>query len=207
MESISVFIIIFFSFFPQCDILDIDASGWLNMIKQIKQAQPVRDMENSGHCAYCKLLKVKHKNGFEGYLILTGARSQLTTLIKPQYIALHMSRNPRFQNYSKLEWCFLRCWRAVTHPFLPNSSPSTKLLFIYLFCLTCWKVTKSARCSAASNLKMWHKCDISPTKPLFYKPLKAYWNTFLTQSEREIFWTHGHILACGSLKLRILTIV
>lgn len=61
------------------------------------------NMENSGHCAYCKLLKVKPKNGFEGYLILTGARSQLTTLIKPQYIALHMSGNPRFQYYSKLE--------------------------------------------------------------------------------------------------------
>lgn len=111
VESISVFIIIFshfFSFF-QCDILDIDASGWLNVIKQIKQAQPVLNMENSGHCAYCKLLKVKPKNGFEGYLILTGARSQLTTLIKPQYIALPMSGNPRFQYYSKLEWCFLRC--------------------------------------------------------------------------------------------------
>lgn len=163
-------------------------------------------MENSGHCAYCKLLKVKHQNGFEGYLILTGARSQLTTLIKPQYIALHMSGNPRFQYYSKLELCFLRCWRNVTHLFLPHSSPSTKLLFIYFF-LMCWKVTNSARCSAARNLTMWHKFDISPTKPLFYKPLRAYWNTFLTQSEWGIFWTHGHILVCGSLKLQILTIV
>lgn len=72
-------------------------------MKQIKQAQPVLNMENSGHRAYLKLLKVKHQNGFEGYLILTGARSQLTTLIKPQYIALHMSGNPRFQYYSKPE--------------------------------------------------------------------------------------------------------
>lgn len=165
VESISVFIInfpptpLFFPFFSQCDILDIDASGWLNVIKQIKQAQPVLNMENSGHCAYCKLLKVKHQNGFEGYLILTGARSQLTTLIKPQYIALHMSGNPRFQYYSKLEWCFLRCWRNVTHPFLPHSSPSTKLLFIFFFsCVEKWQ--KSARCSAARNLTMWHKCDI-----------------------------------------------
>lgn len=201
-----MFIIIFFPFF-QCDILNIDASGWLNVIKQIKQAQPVLNMENSGHCAYCKLLKVKHQNGFEGYLILTGARSQLTTLIKPQYIALHMSGNPRFQYYSKLEWCFHRCWRNVTHLFLPHSSPSTKLLFIYLFFFSCVEKWNSARCSAARNLTMWHKCDISPTKPLFYKPLKAYWNIFLTQSEWEIFWRHGHVLACGSLKLQILTIV
>lgn len=115
-----------FFFFFQFDILEIDASGWLNVIKQIKQAQPVLNMENSGHWAYLKLLKVKHQNGFEGYLILTGARSQLTTLIKPQYIALHMSGNPRFQYYSKPEWCFLRCWRNVTYLFFPLFSPPLK---------------------------------------------------------------------------------
>lgn len=160
MESISVFIIIFFplfSLFFQCDILDIDALGWLNVIKQIKHAQPVLNMENSGHCAYCKLLKVKHQNGFEGYLILTGARSQLTTLIKPQYIALHMSGNPRFQYYSKLEWCFLRCWRNVTHLFLPHSSPSTKLLFIYfLFFFSCVEKWQN---QLAAQLHVILRCD------------------------------------------------
>lgn len=114
----------------QFDILKIDASKWLNVMKQIKQTQPVLNMENSGHWAYLKLLKVKHQNGFEGYLILTGARSQLTTLIKPQYIALHMSGNPRFQYYSKPEWYFLRCWRNVTHLFFPLFSPLTKVLFL-----------------------------------------------------------------------------
>lgn len=161
-------------------------------------------MENSGHCAYCKLLKVKHQNGFEGYLILTGARSQLTTLIKPQYIALHMSGNPRFQYYSKLEWCFLRCLRNVTHLFLPLPPPSTKVLGVFFFhLLVCVKVTKSARRSAARHLTMWHKRDISPTKLLFYKPLKAYWNTFLTQSERGILWKRGHVLLCVFWKLII----
>lgn len=125
---LSVFIInIFFFLF---DIFEIDASGWLNVIKQIKQAQPVLNMENSGHWAYLKLLKVKHQSGFEGYLILTGARSQLTTLIKPQYIALHVSGNPRFQYYSKPEWCFLRCWRNVTYLFFPLFFPTTKVLFL-----------------------------------------------------------------------------
>ncbi len=106
-EYIYIYIYIYIYF--QFDILKIDASGWLNVMKQIKQTQPVLNMENSGHWAYLKLLRVKHPNGFEGYLILTGARSQLTTLIKPQYIALHMSGNPRFQYYSKPEWYFLRC--------------------------------------------------------------------------------------------------
>lgn len=55
------------------------------------------------HGAYLKSLKVKHQNSFEGYLVFTGARSQLTALINPQYIALHMSGNPRFQYYSKPE--------------------------------------------------------------------------------------------------------
>lgn len=40
---------------------------------------------------------------------------------------------------------------------------------------------------------MGRERDVSPTKPLFYNPLRAYWNTFLTQSEWEIF----RILACG----------
>ena len=77
----------------------------------------VLNMKNAGHWAYLKLLKVKHQNGFAGYLILTGARSQLKTLIKPQYITLHVSGNPRFQYYSKPEWYFLRCWRNVTYLF------------------------------------------------------------------------------------------
>lgn len=52
-------------------------------MKQIKQTQPVLSAEKkSGRRAYLKSLKVKHQNGFEGYLILTGARSRLTTLIK-----------------------------------------------------------------------------------------------------------------------------
>lgn len=138
-------------FFFQFDILEIDASGWLKVMKQIKQTQPVLNMENSGHWANLKLLKVRHQNGFEGYLILTGARSQLTTLIKPQYIALHMSGNPRFQYYSKPEWYFLRCWRNVTHPFFPLLQSTTLLVYL--------EVTKSAPCSAAHNLTMWHKHD------------------------------------------------
>lgn len=117
---------LFFLLF-QCDILEIDVSGWLNVMKQIKQTQPVLNMENSGHWAYLKSLKVKHQNGFEGYLILTGARSQLTTFIKPQYIALHMSGNPRFQYYSKPEWYFLRCWRNVRYPLFFFF---TKVLFL-----------------------------------------------------------------------------
>lgn len=102
--------------------------------------------------AYLKSLKVKHQNGFEGYLILTGARSQLTTLIKPQYIALHMSGNPTFQYYSKPEWYFLRCWRNVTYLFFPP-------LFFSFQQSTHLEVTKSAPCSAAHNLTMWHKHD------------------------------------------------
>lgn len=110
---------------------EIDVSRWLNVMKQIKQMQPVLNMENSGHWAYLKSLKVKHQNGFEGYLILTGARSQLTTLIKPQYIALHMSGNPRFQYYSKPEWYFLRCWRNVTYLFSPFFTiHQSRLLFL-----------------------------------------------------------------------------
>lgn len=134
-------------------ILEIDVSRWLNVMKQIKQTQPVPNMENSGHWAYLKSLKVKHQNGFEGYLILTGARSQLTTLIKPQYIALHMSGNPRFQYYSKPEWYFLRCWRNVTYLFSPLFSIHQSTFLVYL------EVTKSAPCSAAHNLTMWHKHD------------------------------------------------
>ena len=154
------------SFFFQFDILEIDASGWLNVIKQIKQAQPVLNMKNSAHWAYLKLLKVKHQNGFEGYLILTGARSPLTTLIKPQYIALHMSGNPRFQYYSKPEWCFLRCWGNVTYLFFPPFSPPPKKKNTFLVYL---EVTKSAPCSAAHNLTMWHKHD----KKCSIRPLKA----------------------------------
>lgn len=144
---------IYLSFFFQFDILEIDVSGWLNVMKQIIQTQPVLNMENSGHWAYLKLLKVKHQNGFEGYLILTGARSRLTTLIKPQYIALHMSGNPRFQYYSKPEWYFLRCWRNVTYLFFPLFSFHQSTLLVYL------EVTKSAPCSATHNLTMWHKHD------------------------------------------------
>lgn len=125
---LSVFIINIYHFFPLWFYSpEIDVSRWLNVMKQIKQMQPVLNMENSGHWAYLKSLKVKHQNGFEGYLILTGARSQLTTLIKPQYITLHMSGNPRFQYYSKPEWYFLRCWRNVTYLFFPPFFPSTKV--------------------------------------------------------------------------------
>lgn len=112
--------------FFQFDILEIDVSRWLNVKKQIKQTQPVLNMENAGHWAYFKLLKVKHQNGFERFLIFTGARGQLPTLIKPQYIDLHMSGNPRFQYYSKPEWYFFRCWRNVTH----LCCPPTKWLFL-----------------------------------------------------------------------------
>lgn len=103
----------------------------------------VLNMKNAGHWAYLKLLKVKHQNGFAGYLILTGARSQLKTLIKPQYITLHVSGNPRFQYYSKPEWYFLRCWRNVTYLFFTPFSSCQSTLLVYL------KVTKSAPCSAA----------------------------------------------------------
>lgn len=147
-----------FFFSSQFDILEIDVFGWLNMMKQIKQTQPVLNMENSGQWAYLKWLKVKHQNGFEGYLILTGARSQLTTLIKPQYIALHVSGNPRFQYYSKPEWYFLRCWRNVTYLFFTLFSSHRSSLLVYL------EVTKSAPCSAAHNLTMWHKHDKKKNK-------------------------------------------
>lgn len=86
----------------------------------------------------------------------------------------------------------------------PHTTFSLHQSFIFIFFLVCLKVTKSARCSAARNLTMWHKCDISPTKLLFYKSLKAYWNTFLTQSEWAILWAHGHILICVFWNFRYL---
>lgn len=154
-----VFIIniyIYIYFFPQFDISEIDVCGWSNVMKQIKQTLPVLNMENSGQWAYLKSLKVKHQNGFEGYLILTGARSQLTLLITPQYIALHMSGNPTFQYYSKPDWYFLRCWRNVTHLFFSpplslSRSRSTQVFFSAVHS----DVTKSA----AHNLTVWHKHD------------------------------------------------
>lgn len=156
---------IYFFLFLQFDILEIDVCGWLDVMKQIKQTQPVLNMENSGHWAYLKSFKVRHQNGFVRYLILTGARSQLTTLIKPQYIALHMSWNPRFQYYSKPEWYFLRCWRNVTYQFF-SSHQSTLLVYL--------QVTKSAPCSAAHNLTACLKHDLFFHKAgMFYKALKA----------------------------------
>lgn len=149
MESpfLSVYYNYYIFLFPY-DILGIGVLRWVNVMKQIiKNTQPVLNMENAGHWAHLKLLKVKHQNGFEGFLILTGARSQ-TTLIKPQYIALHVSGNPRFQYYSKPEWYFFRCLKNVTYLFFP---PTQALL----------EVTKSAPRSAARNLSMWHKHDIN----------------------------------------------
>lgn len=91
--------------------------------------------KNPGQWAYLKSLKVRHQTGFEGYLILTGAISQLTTLIKPQYIVWHVSGNPRFQYYSKPGWYFLRCWRNVTYLFsssffFPSFHQSTFLVYL-----------------------------------------------------------------------------
>lgn len=76
-------------------------------MKQINRAQPVLNMKEKKkkhtHEAYLKSLRAEHQNSSERYLIFTGARSQLTALINPQYIALHMSGNPRSQYYSKPE--------------------------------------------------------------------------------------------------------
>lgn len=91
--------------FLQFAFCDIYVLGLLNVMKQIKQAQPVLDMEkkNHKHEAYLKSIKSSIKKSSERYLIFTGARSPLTALINPQYIALHMSQNPRSQYYSKPE--------------------------------------------------------------------------------------------------------